>query len=97
MTAMWAAREHHRFEAAGRPFVYLVPSAAIFELDEASDSVLRTLVERSKHRVARFVELEDRRAGDQIHERSARRLETMMFARRPHCRHCLVSSVNQFM
>src|SRR5207248_6114756 len=38
----------------------------------------RTLVERSKHRVARFVELEDRRAGDQIHERSARRLETMM-------------------
>src|SRR5438067_3515524 len=46
MAAMWAAREHHRFEAAGRPFVYLVPSAAIFELDEASDSVLRTLNER---------------------------------------------------
>ncbi len=34
MTA-WAAREHHRFEAAGKPFVYLVPSAAIFELDDA--------------------------------------------------------------
>src|SRR5438105_14178619 len=50
MTAMWAAREHHRFEAAGRPFVYLVPSAAIFELDEASDSVLRTLNERPRTR-----------------------------------------------
>src|SRR5438105_1714174 len=50
MTAMWAAREHHRFEAAGRPFVYLVPSAAIFELDEASDLVLRTLSERPRTR-----------------------------------------------
>jgi uncharacterized protein len=38
----WTAREHHRFEAAGKPFVYLVPSAAIFELDAASDAVLRT-------------------------------------------------------
>src|SRR5262249_17820052 len=45
MTA-WAAREHHRFEAAGKPFVYLVPSAAIFELDEAADSLLRALSER---------------------------------------------------
>jgi len=42
MTA-WVAREHHRFEAAGRPFVYLVPSAAIFELDDAADAVLRAL------------------------------------------------------
>ena len=38
-----AAREHHRFEAAGRPFVYLVPSAAIFALDETADAVLRAL------------------------------------------------------
>jgi uncharacterized protein len=42
----WAAREHHRFEAAGKPFVYLVPSAAIFEIDEAADALLRTLRER---------------------------------------------------
>jgi uncharacterized protein len=42
----WVAREHHRFEAAGKPFVYLVPSAAIFALDEASDKVLRTVSER---------------------------------------------------
>ncbi|HZT78525.1 MAG TPA: quinohemoprotein amine dehydrogenase maturation protein [Vicinamibacterales bacterium] len=40
---MWVAREHHRFEAAGKPFVYLVPSAAIFELDEAADALLRAL------------------------------------------------------
>ena len=42
----WTAREHHRFEAAGKPFAYLVPSAAIFELDEAADSLLRTLSDR---------------------------------------------------
>src|SRR5262245_11154129 len=47
---MYAAREHHRFEAAGKPFVYLVPSAAIFELDEASDAVLRALRESPKTR-----------------------------------------------
>ena len=43
MTALAVrAREHHRFEAAGKPFVYLVPSAAIFELDETADAVLKT-------------------------------------------------------
>ena len=42
----WAAREHHRFEAAGRPFVYLVPSAAIFALDDTADAVMRRLTER---------------------------------------------------
>jgi uncharacterized protein len=46
----WAAREHHRFEAAGKPFVYLVPSAAIFELDEAADALLRTLSDRPRTR-----------------------------------------------
>ena len=47
---VWAAREHHRFEAAGKPFVYLVPSAAIFEIDETADAVLRTLRERPRTR-----------------------------------------------
>ena len=46
MTA-WAAREHHRFEAAGKPFVYLVPSAAIFALDTAADTLLQTLAGRA--------------------------------------------------
>ncbi len=49
MTA-WAAREHHRFEAAGRPFVYLVPSAAIFALDEAADAVLHAVSTRAQTR-----------------------------------------------
>src|SRR5262245_43609603 len=47
---LWAAREHHRFEAAGQPFVYLVPSAAIFALDPPADAVLRTLAERPRTR-----------------------------------------------
>ena len=53
----WGAREHHRFEAAGKPFVYLVPSAAIFELDEAADAVLRTLSERPRTREELLAEL----------------------------------------
>jgi uncharacterized protein len=36
-------REFHRFEAAGQPFVYLVPSAAVFALDAVSDAVLEVL------------------------------------------------------
>jgi uncharacterized protein len=38
--------ELHAFEAAGAPFVYLVPSAAVFRLDDASRDVLATLGER---------------------------------------------------
>jgi uncharacterized protein len=46
----FTAREHHRFEAAGRPFVYLVPSAAIFELDPAADAVLRSVAVQPRTR-----------------------------------------------
>ncbi len=35
--------EHHRFDAAGQPFVYLVPSAAVFALDPVADAVMRLL------------------------------------------------------
>jgi uncharacterized protein len=38
-----AAREMHRFRAAGQDFVYLVPSAAIFALDEPSAAILDLL------------------------------------------------------
>ncbi len=60
MTA-WAAREHHRFEAAGKAFVYLVPSAAIFELDDAADRMLRTLSDRPQTReeLRRFDQVDD--------------------------------------
>ena len=38
-----APREFHLFQAAGRDFLYLVPSAAIFALDESTSAVLRLL------------------------------------------------------
>ena len=38
-----ALREFHPFEAAGRRFVYLVPSAAVFALDDCSSAVLDSL------------------------------------------------------
>ena len=45
MTALRAG-DHHRFEAAGKPFVYLAPSAAVFALDEVSDAVMRAVEQR---------------------------------------------------
>jgi uncharacterized protein len=39
-------REMHRFTAAGEPFTYLVPSAAVFKLDPPSRAVLDVLEER---------------------------------------------------
>ena len=38
-----ALREFHPFEAAGRRFLYLVPSAAVFALDDCSSAVLDSL------------------------------------------------------
>jgi uncharacterized protein len=43
-------REFHRFEAAGQPFVYLVPSAAVFALDEASEALVRLLEDGDRSR-----------------------------------------------
>jgi uncharacterized protein len=37
------AKEHHRFDAAGKPYLYLVPSAAIVGLDPAADMVMQVL------------------------------------------------------
>src|SRR6266516_4545350 len=59
MTA-WIAREHHRFEAAGKPFVYLVPSAAIFALDDAADAVLRAVSAKPHTREELIAVLGDR-------------------------------------
>jgi uncharacterized protein len=49
MTALHA-REHHRFEAAGKPFVYLVASAAVFALDETAAAIMGTLDHRPQTR-----------------------------------------------
>ena len=38
-----ALREFHRFEAGGGEFVYLVPSAAVFMLDDAASAILGEL------------------------------------------------------
>src|SRR5262249_47875503 len=38
-------REFHLFQAAGRDFLYLVPSAAVFALDAPTAAVLRTVSE----------------------------------------------------
>ena len=38
-----ALREFHKFEAAGQSFVYLVPSAAVFALDDTADAVIGAL------------------------------------------------------
>lgn len=40
-----ALRDLHRFDAGGHPFVYLVPSAAIFRLDEPAAAVVTVLGE----------------------------------------------------
>jgi uncharacterized protein len=40
-------REFHLFQAAGRDFLYLVPSAAVFALDDATSAVLRIVSERA--------------------------------------------------
>jgi uncharacterized protein len=40
-----ARREFHLFQAAGRDFLYLVPSAAVFALDDATSAVLRVVGE----------------------------------------------------
>lgn len=38
--------EYHSFESSGREFVYLVPSAAVFELDDVSSEILARLRQR---------------------------------------------------
>ncbi len=42
-SSLLAQREFHPFEAGGETFVYLVPSAAVFHLDEPSRAVLQAL------------------------------------------------------
>ena len=53
-------REFHRFEAAGQPFVYLVPSAAVFALDTVSDAVLGRLGDGDRSRDDLVSSLTDR-------------------------------------
>jgi len=43
-----APREFHMFNGGGREFLYLVPSAAIFALDEATAAVLHVVIDASR-------------------------------------------------
>lgn len=53
-------RPHHPFEAAGRRFLYLVPSAAIFALDEATAAVVDALRQRPHTRADLVTALAER-------------------------------------
>jgi len=50
MNVMLGPGESHRFVAAGRPYAYLVPSAAVFALDEAAEAVLDALEAQPRSR-----------------------------------------------
>ena len=54
MTAMTAHAygpgEFHAFESAGRKFIYLVSSGAVFELDKAANDLLAELSQQRMHR-----------------------------------------------
>ena len=43
-------REFHSFEAAGRRFLYLVPSAAVFALDDCSAAIVESLGDGPRER-----------------------------------------------
>ena len=55
-----APREFHLFQAAGRDFLYLGPSAAIFALDESTSAVLRLLIEQKRPEGAVIAALAER-------------------------------------
>ena len=55
-----ASRDNHRFEAAGRSYLYLVPSAAIFDLDGPSLAVMDALEGSPRDHAALVDQLSDR-------------------------------------
>src|SRR5438045_3014355 len=55
-----ARREFHLFHAAGRDFLYLVPSAAVLALDVATSAVLLVVVESTQQEEAVVRALADR-------------------------------------
>ena len=58
----------HVFDAAGRKYVYLAPSAAVMAIDEVSAAILETLAAQPRSREAIVDELIDRFAGADIQE-----------------------------
>lgn len=70
---MLALRELHEFDAAGGRFVYLVPSAGVFRLDDTAAAILDTLREAPRSRddlvtllAGRFPETRIRETADEL-------------------------------
>src|SRR5205823_7071354 len=61
-------REFHPFEAAGRRFVYLVPSAAVFALDDTASAVVDALGRGPRTRGQLVDELSNRFERSQLEE-----------------------------
>ena len=74
-----ALREFHPFEAAGRRFLYLVPSAAVFALDDCSSAVLDSLADgpRAGRRPDARARVALRRGGSRRHDRRAARVRAL--------------------
>jgi uncharacterized protein len=62
------SREHHRFHAGGAEFVYLVPSAAVFQLDEPSCAVLNLLKDGPRSADSILEQLAGRFRPSEIHD-----------------------------
>ena len=59
-------RECHAFEAAGQQFLYLVPSAAVFALDETSHEIVALLRDGPLTRPALITALESQRSPAEV-------------------------------
>ena len=58
----------HAFEAEGRRFLYLAPSAAVLAVDEVSAAVLDTVAEQRRSPEAVVAALDGRYAKSDVHE-----------------------------
>ena len=80
------AGDCHAFEAAGRRFLYLAPSAAIMAIDDVSASVFDMIAARPQSRDELVTALGDRHAPDAIDESVTELVRVRVLARdeRPH-------------
>jgi uncharacterized protein len=65
---MLQAREYHAFEGAGQPYVYLVPSAGVFRLDDVSQAILGELASGPRDETDIIAALGARFAPDSVRE-----------------------------
>jgi uncharacterized protein len=63
---MLALREFHSFETAGQQFLYLVPSAAVFALDECSSALIEELRGRPRAAEQLVTDLAPRFGNDEV-------------------------------